>query len=565
MNESAAKLFGDGADRTRDRSWFLRVVRWSFVAEAGGQITTVLVGTVLAVIVGPEGYGVMAMALSYVLLVELVQRQGIVSAVIQRRHLDEAHASSAFWLVLATSAVLTAASVLLAGWWAEVNGVAELAQVIVVLSVLLPVKALVVVQEALLRRDLAFRRVALRTSVSVMVGGVAGVLFAWFEPTVWAFVVQQLVAALTAVVLLWSVTRWRPRLRFSTAAVRDLFGFSAGSVVGSLGVFVNNRSDVVLMGLFFGPAAVGVYAVCARLADAVIGLALRPLQSMSLPELSPFQHRHEVFRTRLYRLDRLAASLGLPVLGVLGACAVPLVLMLGPAWSGAAVPLQLLVAVSAVRVVTGLNGPVLQALGRPHLSAAVTWVMATASAVAIGVTAAAMQSASLPEQVIGIALARLLCIGTLGVALHIVLLRRLLGIPVRATLARHVPAATSAAAGFLSGSAIRTSTGLGDDLPALQLMVSGITAAGVAAVVLCILDRDLWSLMCRRVIGERPVPTAGPRRSGPDVQLGRHRSVPGRTRLGGSPGAGLRAARAGQAASKGRVAANLGDADRSDR
>jgi O-antigen/teichoic acid export membrane protein len=106
------------AAATKDRRGFLRATSWSFLTEAGGQVILLLFGLLLAALVGPESFGVVAMATVYLLLIALVQRQGIVSALIQRQDLTDEHASSAFWLVMGTSIAMTALSVALAGWWA---------------------------------------------------------------------------------------------------------------------------------------------------------------------------------------------------------------------------------------------------------------------------------------------------------------------------------------------------------------------------------------------------------------------------------------------------------------
>jgi O-antigen/teichoic acid export membrane protein len=499
---------------TRVRSGFLRVVTWSFVAEAGGQVMTLVVGLALAALVGPEAYGVVAMATAFVLFIDLVQRQGIVSAIIQRRALDDHHLDAAFWMVLATSLAMTALSVALAGWWAAVVGEPLLAQAVVVLSALLPLKALTIVQEALLRRQMAFRKVALRTTGSVAVGGVAGLAVALIEPSVWAFVVQQLVTAAAGLVLLWMVARWRPRFRFSSRAARDLLGFSAGSFVSSLGVFANNRADVLTIGIFFGPIAVGVYAVCARVTESVSSFALRPMQSMALPELSPFQHRTDVFGERLSRLERTTAVIGLPVLGVGIVVAEPFLLVLGPSWASGTTALQVLFGVAAVRVVTGLNGPVLQALGRPFLQAAVTWVAGAGSILSVIIGAAVVHGRPLADQVTGIAAARLGFVLLVILPLHLGLMRRLLGRGVVVSLRPFALQAISLLAAVGAGTLVQGIPGIGGLAPWARLAVVAATAALVAVGALLCADGRVRRTMFARLPQKRP------RR-----RVGRHRAT----------------------------------------
>jgi PST family polysaccharide transporter len=469
----------------------LRAASWSFVVEAGGQVVLLLFGVLLAALVGPETYGIVAMATVYLLLIDLVQRQGIVSALIQRRNLTDEHASSAFWLVMGTSIVMTALSVTLAGWWAGINHTPLLGPVITVLSALLPLKALIVVQEALLRRQMDFKRVALRTTVAAAIGGAAGLVVAVQSPSPWALVVQQLTAATLSVILLWWSTRWRPQWVFSWTSTRQLLGFSTGSFLASIGVFGGRRGDLLVIGLFFGPIATGIYAFGARLIDAIYGVSVRPMQAVALPELSPFQHRLEQFRTRLRRVNRTTAILGLPALGVLVGVAEPLTSFIGPTWSPAAAPLQILGITAVVMVVIGPGGPSLQAADRSHLLAAYTWFTALTSVGSNTITAMWLRDAPLREQVLGLALTRLVWSGLVVLAAHLVLMRVVLGMSTSASLSPFGPATLSGAAAALTGAGL-SRVGPLRMLPGpLPLIIVTAAAAAVGCIVLFAVDYRL--------------------------------------------------------------------------
>ena len=94
---TAEHLISNASELTSSRQDFLRAATWSFIARAGGQVSSLVIGVGLAALIGPESYGVVVMALAYVGAFELLQRQGIVDALIQRRELTQEHASAAFW------------------------------------------------------------------------------------------------------------------------------------------------------------------------------------------------------------------------------------------------------------------------------------------------------------------------------------------------------------------------------------------------------------------------------------------------------------------------------------
>ena len=216
-------------------------------------------------------------------------QQGVVPALIQRPNLTRRDLDSAFWLTMAISLTLTMISVLLAGWWASLNDAPEVRSVIWALSTLVVVKGLVVVQEALLRRQMRFRSLALRTTVAGVAGAAVGLGWAFVAPSLWALVAQQIVTACVGCLMLWRVSSWRPRLKFWPTEARGLSAFAAKSSLSGFGVFVNNRVDALLVGLFFGPTAVGLYRLAARLVESAIEFTVQPIQHVALPEFSRFQ------------------------------------------------------------------------------------------------------------------------------------------------------------------------------------------------------------------------------------------------------------------------------------
>ena len=348
----------EAVSATHDGVGFMRTAGWATALEGGRQLFTLLVGFVLARMLGPDAFGVLAMALVYIAFLEMVQRQGLIGAVIQRPNLDTNHANAAFWLVMAASTFLTVVSIALAGWWADVNRTPELRGVIIALSLTLPLQGLNVVQEALLRRQMRFRDLTIRTTSAVVVGGVAGVGGALAGWDVWALVAQQLVTVAWSTAALWVVSGWRPGLRFTGQSVRDLLGFSTGTFLSSLGLFLGSRADVLISGFFLGPVTVGLYRFAARLVDSVISLSGQSAQSMALPELSALQGEQQELTGRARRLSKMAGALALPVLGVMFGAADVIIATLGPEWTAATYGLRWMCLYGVARTLVTLNGPI---------------------------------------------------------------------------------------------------------------------------------------------------------------------------------------------------------------
>lgn len=476
---------------------FRTALPWAYAMTGGRMITTLLVSLLLARLLGPTAFGLIAMANVYIFFVEMLVRQGLVAAIIQRPALTREHMDTAFWMITAVIAVLIPASIGLSPFWADINQTPDLQPVILGLSPVLALKGLAVVQEAQMRRRLDYRVLALRTNLAVALGGLAGIVSALMGAGVWALVVQQLVTGTVEVVVLWRVSDWRPSRRFDRVAARELLGFSAFSGVAGLGVFLDQRMDALMIGLFFGPAAAGLYRLAVRLADTLTMAVGGALQSVSLPELSRFTSDQDAFNRRTGEILRLTAVVTVPFFAVLALVARPLLTLLGPDWGPAVIALQVLCLLGVVQVFTNLVGPILQAAGRPGVLALFAWIAAGFSAGGFLVGGMLVRGMGLDAQVGGLAMSRLVAY-VLIVGMLALTLPRLLGLRMRTVASALARPCGAALAGFGAASALLAS--LGPDVaaaPFFALVVYAVTGTLLVGAALLAIDPMSRSLVGR--------------------------------------------------------------------
>ena len=191
---------------------------------------------------------------------------------------------------------------------------------------------------------------------------------------VWALVAQQLTASSVSVVVYWSLGRWVPRLRFSRAHSRELLGFSVNVFVANMGGFLNRRADALLMGLFFGPAVVGIYRLADRLVDVLLELTMRPVGAVSLPHFSRLQADPEALRQGVRSMHAgCRARHGSRHAHPRG-CGDYILAVFGPEWTVGGAALKLLAVVGIAKALVFFSGPLLLALGKPGFRAVMLWV-----------------------------------------------------------------------------------------------------------------------------------------------------------------------------------------------
>lgn len=414
--------------RVENQRSFLNAVKWSYTSTWGERAFSAIFTFVLAAMLGPKDFGTVAIALVYIGFLQMFLDQGFVAALIQRKQLDPEHLDAVFWMDLVLSFGLIGVSTLLSGWWAAKNHAPQLAVVINVLSLCIPIEGLAVIQKTLLSRDMDFKSLSIRSNASVLISGVVGIGMAYSGCGVWALVGQQVARDLTALLLLWRLSPWRPRLQFSWKHLRELMSFSVSNFIAQLGIFADASFGATLLGLFFGPVAVGLYRLADRLTYSVVAMATSSIQAVSLPEFSRLQDDPERLRKSVLSCIKLSSTVTLPALAGMAAVSAPLMATLGPNWAPASDVLRVLCVTGMVFILSFFTGPLLQALYKTHQLAVLEWIrtaVGIASLVAAGLW---VRNAPVNWQIMGIALARFTTVTFFIAPVFVYILMRLSGV-----------------------------------------------------------------------------------------------------------------------------------------
>ena len=359
------------------------------------------------------------------------------------------------------------------------------------LSILIVVEGLGIVQHALMERQLDFKRLALRSNLSVLLGGAAGIPLALAGAGVWALVAQQLVLETTLLVMMWLLNPWRPGLRFSRPHARELIGFSVSVFAANLAGFVNRRADALLMGIFWGPVAVGLYRLADRLVDVVLEVTMRPVGLVSLPVLSRLQDDPEKLREAVAKCLRTTLLIAVPVLLVVLAASDEIVAVLGTEWEAGRhrtpVPVpgrdregdRVLHRAGPLR---GQPAPLprdhaLGARGRQHGAVVV-------------VVGELTRDSSVDDQVLGMSSSRAALFLFVLVPVNLVIVSHMTGLRLR-TLLPALPGPVLSGVAAIAVAVGLRAPGAGELRPFLALVVVGGAAAVTAAAVLLALEPDL--------------------------------------------------------------------------
>jgi len=345
-----------------------RGTAWQSAAQWSSRLVALAAYAILARILGPRDFGIVALGWVYLSFTQIFVDQGLSAAVIQRQDLEPGHLDSAFWLGLATALLLAGGTVAAAKPIAELFKTPDLAPVVAWLALVLPINALGSVSSAVLSRRLDFRPVALSNVANAAGGAAVGIGAALLGWGVWSLVAQAITGAAFGASWLLIAARWRPRLRVSRRHARDLYGFSLAVAAKDVVWFFAGRSDTGFVGYAFGPVAVGAYSLAGKLSRTLEYATVGAMQAVTLPALSRLQDDLPRFRAAIAEFCRWSCFVGFPLFA--GLALVPreaILLAVGPKWLIAAPMLRALSAYCCVLIALGFAYPVLLASGRTGL------------------------------------------------------------------------------------------------------------------------------------------------------------------------------------------------------
>jgi lipopolysaccharide exporter len=452
---------------------------WAGASYAGGKILVFLATLVLARLLVPSEFGLVAFALAVIYYLEYVTDLGLGAALIYRSDAEDPRVSStAFWIGVLGAVVLFAASWLAAPLLADVGPGDAVVPLFRVLALQFLFSALGKAHEYRLRRSLQFRKLFWPELAGGLAKGGLSVVLAVAGAGAWSLVIGQLAGTLTQSVGLWIVHPFRPRLAISRQHVAPMMRFGLGIVaVGLLGQGAKNF-DYVVVGGKLGAAALGVYYLAFRLPELVIVSGFRVANDVLFPFYARLRDGRvegdDDLRRGYLRTIRLGAMVAWPAALGMAALALPLVLTLyGERWRGAAAPMAFVAIWAGLASLASMPGAVFKALGR-------SWLLTATGVMQIAILFPAIWFAA-PYGITAVAASQV-AEKTVSLALLGVITGRVLGVPWYAAFTAGAPA-----------------LGLSALMAAVLYALATALSPGVALAVGIPLGAVVYLLLLRRV------------------------------------------------------------------
>jgi PST family polysaccharide transporter len=350
----------------------IRGVSWTILSYIGNRGISVLSTLVLARLLTPADFGVMALAISATSFLYWFADFGFSKTLIVRQDLDRRGQGTLFTLMMASSVVTALVGVALAPLAGAAFDEPRLTGVLAALSGTLVIGGFATYYVAMLERELEFRRRFVVYGVQSGVNAAVAISFAAAGAGVWSLVAGQLVSYVAfSVVVVWLAPYW-VRPTFERGIGRSLVRSSRGFLAQGVTNIIRANADNVVVAGAFGAARLGYYSMAYRLCDLSYWAIAAPVVHVTFPAFSRSRHRGEDIRPAFLSALRLLALVGIPFGVLLSAAAEPLTrAVFGEKWLPMVAPLSVLGIWAAIRPMDSALSSLLNSIGR---AGAAAWV-----------------------------------------------------------------------------------------------------------------------------------------------------------------------------------------------
>ncbi len=358
----------DGTDSFQSR------VKKALVWRSGTQIFSQLVawGSTLAVIriLDPSDYGIFAMTQVILAFLSFLNGYGFASSIIQSEEVKPIQIRQAFGMLLLLNATIAIIQLILAPFAAEFYGQPIVADLLYVQALIYLATPFMVLPEAIMTRDLEFKRPAIVNIISALTAASVALFGALSGWGVWTLVIAPLSGFWMRAICLMVAARFWVWPSFDFRGAGSMFNFGFTLLISHLCWVMITQSDIFIAARFVDPHQLGLYAEALFLTTIISSKFVPPLNEVAFPAYSRIQSDLDMLSTHFLKAVRLILLVTCPIYLGLAVTAEPLVaVVLGQKWIAMAPYVSILALAMPIMTIHILFAPAVNAVGKPNITA----------------------------------------------------------------------------------------------------------------------------------------------------------------------------------------------------
>lgn len=341
---------------------------WKLLEQNGVIVIQFVLQIILARILMPEVYGVVAIASVFIAFANIFVQNGFSTALVQKKEVDDTDLSSVLFFSLGASAVLYLLIFIIAPYISAFFKIAVLTTVIRALSLILVFGAYNSVQLAIVRRKMQFRANFLASSIAVTISGSIAIALAYMNFGVWVLVLQQIMYYIVVSIVLSYLVRWELKFIISLKSLKELFSFGWKVLVLGLVDELFAQFRTLVIGKIFTSSMLAYYDRGKQFPNIFVKSTNGAIQAVLLPVMAQQQDNVVAVKSMARRAIKTGSFIVFPMMVGLAVIAEPLVsILLTDKWLPCVFYLQIHCFIYALWPITTTNQQGLYAMGRSDL------------------------------------------------------------------------------------------------------------------------------------------------------------------------------------------------------
>jgi O-antigen/teichoic acid export membrane protein len=374
----------------------VRGMIWAYAAYFGGRLINLITTALLAHFLLPEDFGLIGSALIVITFIEAIRSFGVNEALIYNDTRVDDAADTVFLLNVGFGILQFVLAFIFAPLAVLLFHEPRIVDLIRLVSVSFIFNALGQTHDALMQKELKFRKRFLPEVISSAAKGVVSIGMVYLGFGVWAIAIGYVVNAAVITVVLWLMVRWRPRFRFFTDKARELWRYGVNILMLNALAIAVNQANPIIIGSMLGATQLGYLTVAARIPELIVMNFTNVLTKVLFPTYVKIKNDREMLLKGLFTTTKYISFVTMALGFGMAAVAPEVVRLVFPSgkWEPA-IPLFMILAINGMISTLAWNaGDVFKAIGRPDVSTKLLvietaytffliWAMASNSGLAI--------------------------------------------------------------------------------------------------------------------------------------------------------------------------------------
>ena len=341
---------------------------WRFLERIGVQGVNFIVSIIVARLVAPEVYGIVALVTIFTTIMQVFIDSGLGTALIQKKNADDLDFSTVFYFNLLMCLALYGVMFLAAPFIASFYEMPQLTKIVRVLSLTLIVSGVRGIQQSYVSRNLQFKKFFFSTLGATAISAVVGIYMAYKGYGVWALVGQTVTSNAIGTIILWITVEWRPKLMFSFKRLKGLFSYGWKLLVSALIDTVYREIRSLIIGKRYSSEALAFYNKGQQFPKLLVDNINTSIDSVLLPTMSNEQDDRERVKMMTRRAIKTSTYIIAPLMIGLAAVAEPFIeLLLTAKWLPCVLFLRVFCLTYMIYPIHTANLNAIKAMGRSDM------------------------------------------------------------------------------------------------------------------------------------------------------------------------------------------------------